>query len=179
MACPAVSVALCRLMLPGPVVVVWHAVTAAKVERSTALVIVALSISAGDPVFFVLNYWFSNKSRFTEGQLYGLGKNWEIGGKIRLLHQSIFGNRWCCREDSNFRPLHYQWSALPLSYGSNHVGGGVAPNKASGKRISGRLRHPALDRPNEQQNRTAKTKKTSRQTAGSVEGGVKGQYGPT
>ena len=25
---------------------------------------------------------------------------------------------WCCRRDSNSRPLHYQWSALPLSYGS-------------------------------------------------------------
>ena len=26
--------------------------------------------------------------------------------------------KWCCREDSNFRPLPYQGSALPLSYGS-------------------------------------------------------------
>ena len=25
---------------------------------------------------------------------------------------------WCCRTDLNCRPRHYQWSALPLSYGS-------------------------------------------------------------
>ena len=29
-----------------------------------------------------------------------------------------FDQEWCCREDSNFRPLPYQGSALPLSYGS-------------------------------------------------------------
>jgi hypothetical protein len=27
---------------------------------------------------------------------------------------------WCCRTGLNCRPLHYQWSALPLSYGSLH-----------------------------------------------------------
>ena len=26
---------------------------------------------------------------------------------------------WCCQTGLNCRPLHYQWSALPLSYGSN------------------------------------------------------------
>ena len=26
--------------------------------------------------------------------------------------------RWCCQTGLNCRPLHYQWSALPLSYGS-------------------------------------------------------------
>jgi hypothetical protein len=25
---------------------------------------------------------------------------------------------WCCQTGLNCRPLHYQWSALPLSYGS-------------------------------------------------------------
>ena len=28
------------------------------------------------------------------------------------------GGAWCCRTGLNCRPLHYQWSALPLSYGS-------------------------------------------------------------
>jgi hypothetical protein len=28
------------------------------------------------------------------------------------------GNDWCCQTGLNCRPLHYQWSALPLSYGS-------------------------------------------------------------
>jgi hypothetical protein len=27
-------------------------------------------------------------------------------------------NGWCCQTGLNCRPLHYQWSALPLSYGS-------------------------------------------------------------
>src|ERR1700744_2897396 len=26
--------------------------------------------------------------------------------------------KWCCQTGLNCRPLHYQWSALPLSYGS-------------------------------------------------------------
>src|ERR1700730_1410949 len=28
------------------------------------------------------------------------------------------GKNWCCQTGLNCRPLHYQWSALPLSYGS-------------------------------------------------------------
>ena len=28
------------------------------------------------------------------------------------------GSGWCCQTGLNCRPLHYQWSALPLSYGS-------------------------------------------------------------
>jgi hypothetical protein len=28
------------------------------------------------------------------------------------------GKDWCCQTGLNCRPLHYQWSALPLSYGS-------------------------------------------------------------
>lgn len=31
-----------------------------------------------------------------------------------LLHEM----KWCCQTGLNCRPLHYQWSALPLSYGS-------------------------------------------------------------
>jgi hypothetical protein len=27
-------------------------------------------------------------------------------------------DKWCCQTGLNCRPLHYQWSALPLSYGS-------------------------------------------------------------
>jgi hypothetical protein len=30
----------------------------------------------------------------------------------------ISPKNWCCRTGLNCRPLHYQWSALPLSYGS-------------------------------------------------------------
>src|ERR1700688_936375 len=33
---------------------------------------------------------------------------------------------WCCQTGLNCRPLHYQWSALPLSYGS------IAPDKRIG-----------------------------------------------
>src|SRR3954466_2331277 len=29
-----------------------------------------------------------------------------------------FREKWCCQTGLNCRPLHYQWSALPLSYGS-------------------------------------------------------------
>jgi hypothetical protein len=29
---------------------------------------------------------------------------------------------WCCQTGLNCRPLHYQWSALPLSYGSMRPG---------------------------------------------------------
>jgi hypothetical protein len=31
---------------------------------------------------------------------------------------ALRGNEWCCQTGLNCRPLHYQWSALPLSYGS-------------------------------------------------------------
>jgi hypothetical protein len=30
----------------------------------------------------------------------------------------ISPEKWCCQTGLNCRPLHYQWSALPLSYGS-------------------------------------------------------------
>src|ERR1700675_3397020 len=30
--------------------------------------------------------------------------------------------KWCCQTGLNCRPLHYQWSALPLSYGSMRFG---------------------------------------------------------
>ena len=35
----------------------------------------------------------------------------------RWFKQIKQGN-WCCQTGLNCRPLHYQWSALPLSYGS-------------------------------------------------------------
>ena len=31
---------------------------------------------------------------------------------------SLLKMKWCCQTGLNCRPLHYQWSALPLSYGS-------------------------------------------------------------
>jgi hypothetical protein len=30
----------------------------------------------------------------------------------------LLAKNWCCQTGLNCRPLHYQWSALPLSYGS-------------------------------------------------------------
>ncbi len=39
-------------------------------------------------------------------------------------------NEWCCQTGLNCRPLHYQWSALPLSYGSM-PGSGESAQKAS------------------------------------------------
>ena len=41
------------------------------------------------------------------------------GGWVLLDRRSRFQrNEWCCQTGLNCRPLHYQWSALPLSYGS-------------------------------------------------------------
>jgi hypothetical protein len=40
------------------------------------------------------------------------------------------GNSWCCRTGLNCRPLPYQGSALPLSYGS--TGRGTCPPEARG-----------------------------------------------
>lgn len=34
------------------------------------------------------------------------------------LLRAFRGDGWCCQTGLNCRPLHYQWSALPLSYGS-------------------------------------------------------------
>jgi len=34
---------------------------------------------------------------------------------------TVRGLEWCCQRGLNSRPLHYQWSALPLSYGSEGV----------------------------------------------------------
>ncbi len=38
--------------------------------------------------------------------------------KTRLTHCFCLDNIWCCRRGLNSRPLPYQGSALPLSYGS-------------------------------------------------------------
>ena len=54
---------------------------------------------------------------------------WLLGGSFEHPHQRDFRDRssesqcyqcdeWCCQTGLNCRPLHYQWSALPLSYGS-------------------------------------------------------------
>src|ERR1700688_3392482 len=42
---------------------------------------------------------------------------------------------WCCQTGLNCRPLHYQWSALPLSYGSV-PGGGNRPKSSRKARRS-------------------------------------------
>jgi hypothetical protein len=36
---------------------------------------------------------------------------------------------WCCQMGLNHRPLHYQWSALPLSYGSMRPRAGKRPTR--------------------------------------------------
>src|SRR5215212_8768732 len=43
------------------------------------------------------------------------------GGKVSQ------DENWCCQTGLNCRPLHYQWSALPLSYGSMPGTGESAP----------------------------------------------------
>ena len=41
-------------------------------------------------------------------------------GAARMpVHAYFKKMKWCCQTGLNCRPLHYQWSALPLSYGSN------------------------------------------------------------
>jgi hypothetical protein len=42
--------------------------------------------------------------------------------------------RWCCQTGLNCRPLHYQWSALPLSYGSIGNTAGGSGQRAATKR---------------------------------------------
>ena len=39
----------------------------------------------------------------------------------------LIGKNWCCQTGLNCRPLHYQWSALPLSYGSMPGIRGIGP----------------------------------------------------
>jgi hypothetical protein len=41
------------------------------------------------------------------------------------------GFPWCCQTGLNCRPLHYQWSALPLSYGSMQHGERIGPMAAT------------------------------------------------
>jgi hypothetical protein len=41
--------------------------------------------------------------------------------------QCYQGDGWCCQTGLNCRPLHYQWSALPLSYGSMPGIRGIGP----------------------------------------------------
>src|SRR5258705_5208443 len=40
-----------------------------------------------------------------------------VGGWLEKGEQ-LHAIKWCCQTGLNCRPLHYQWSALPLSYGS-------------------------------------------------------------
>ncbi len=63
-----------------------------------------------------------------------------IGGASEAKYREI--NKWCRRTDSNCRPLHYQWSALPLSYG----GAGYMTNRSKPARYCHRSNRYA--RPN-------------------------------
>ena len=59
------------------------------------------------------------------------------------------GSFWCCRCGLNTRPLPYQGSALPLSYGSNTQSAtipsiGVAPRPGRGYAIGGLSQQDAL-----------------------------------
>jgi hypothetical protein len=59
----------------------------------------------------------------------------ETGGRAKTRVYADFKglsreDGWCCQTGLNCRPLHYQWSALPLSYGSvpgNYGIGQMAP----------------------------------------------------
>src|SRR5438034_9327964 len=41
-----------------------------------------------------------------------------VAWKVRIQKIVRYLEDWCCQTGLNCRPLHYQWSALPLSYGS-------------------------------------------------------------
>src|SRR5947207_13596474 len=41
-----------------------------------------------------------------------------VAWKVRIQKIVRHLEDWCCQTGLNCRPLHYQWSALPLSYGS-------------------------------------------------------------
>src|SRR3981081_2259102 len=41
-----------------------------------------------------------------------------LGEAIAAQTGCFYLENWCCQTGLNCRPLHYQWSALPLSYGS-------------------------------------------------------------
>ena len=48
----------------------------------------------------------------------------------------ISWKEWCCQTGLNCRPLHYQWSALPLSYGSMP---GIEGNRPKWPPLGGRF----------------------------------------
>src|SRR6201992_1505609 len=53
--------------------------------------------------------------------------------KFSSKYKGFYGDIWCCRTGLNCRPLPYQGSALPLSYGS--IAGGqvtAAPSESGG-----------------------------------------------
>ena len=64
-------------------------------------------------------FWASNTA--AEASSGGLGAaTLRITFRFALLEDRSRSSRkeWCCQTGLNCRPLHYQWSALPLSYGS-------------------------------------------------------------
>ncbi len=60
----------------------------------------------------LLNYIFQNLKMNGKKLEYTMAKPFEVIADCNKTGE------WCCREDLNFRPLPYQGSALPLSYGS-------------------------------------------------------------
>ncbi len=64
--------------------------------------------------------------------------NSQKGGKIGRVFGISQKARWCCRRELNSRPLPYQGSALPLSYGSVFEVAGFYPIYASKQANSGR-----------------------------------------
>ena len=56
------------------------------------------------------------------------------------------GEGWCCQTGLNCRPLHYQWSALPLSYGSMPGSGESAKTAPTGGPILATRPRPAQAR---------------------------------
>ena len=48
----------------------------------------------------------------------GLNSHDRRAGSHTSARRCVGKKSWCCQTGLNCRPLHYQWSALPLSYGS-------------------------------------------------------------
>ena len=72
----------------------------------------------------VLRLAFAEPLRYAPNEMY---RTPEFSFPFRYLGGFLSKKaRWCCRRDSNSRPLPYQGSALPLSYGSAR-GGALAP----------------------------------------------------
>ena len=67
-------------------------------------------------------------------------------GALDLASTDYQRENWCCQTGLNCRPLHYQWSALPLSYGSMPGSGESAKTAPTGGPILATRPRPAQAR---------------------------------